>query len=76
LSGSCSEPQLTSGVASATQVPFQAIADALPTFPADRIVIAAPSERSTRPIDDLVSRARERFGLPVVAAEASRPIAA
>lgn len=52
--------------------PLQAIADALPTFTADRIVSAARSERSMRPIDDLVSRACE----PVIAAEASRPIAA
>ena len=41
--------------------PLQAIADALPTFPADEIVIAAESERSA---DALVSRARRRFALP------------
>ncbi len=44
--------------------PLQAIADALPTFPADEIVIAAQSERSTRLADELVSRARDRFALP------------
>ena len=48
--------------------PLQAIADALPTFPADEIVIAGQSERSTRPADELASRARSRFGLPVVRA--------
>jgi hypothetical protein len=56
--------------------PLQAIADALPTFPADEIVIAGKSERSTRLADELVARARRRFGLPVVCAEASLPSAA
>ena len=45
--------------------PLQAIADALPTFPADTVVIAALPERATSRIDELVSRARERFALPV-----------
>ncbi len=45
--------------------PLLAIADALRTFQADEIVIAALPERSTRLGDELVSRARDRFGLPV-----------
>lgn len=56
--------------------PLQAIADALPTFPADEIVIAGQSERSTRLSDELVARARRRFDLPVVCAEESLPTAA
>src|SRR5439155_12789310 len=40
--------------------PVQAIADALPTFPADELVISGTAER----VSDLVSRARSRFGLP------------
>ena len=40
--------------------PLLAIADALPTFPADEIVIAGGSADSTR----LASRARDRFALP------------
>jgi hypothetical protein len=56
--------------------PLQAIADALPTFPADEIVIAGRSDRSTRLADELVARARRRFGLPVVCAEESLPSAA
>jgi hypothetical protein len=47
--------------------PLQAIADALTTFPASEIVIAGESERSTRLADELASRARNRFGLPVLA---------
>lgn len=42
-----------------------AIADALPTFPADEIMIAALPEGSNRFADELVSRARDRFALPV-----------
>ena len=45
--------------------PLQAIADALPTFPADEIVIAAQPEHSPRLADELVSRARDRFALPI-----------
>jgi hypothetical protein len=56
--------------------PVQAIADALPTFPADRIVIAARLERSTRCADDLVTRARRRFALPVLRTDESLPRAA
>ena len=56
--------------------PLQAIADALPTFPAEEIVIAARPEHSTKLVDDLVSRAGERFALPIVRAGESFPIAA
>ena len=45
--------------------PVQAIADALVTFAADEIVIAAHPERSHRLADDLAFRARHRFGLPI-----------
>jgi hypothetical protein len=56
--------------------PLQAIADALPTFAADEIVIAGQSRGSTRRADDLVSRARRRFALPVGRAgqELPRPV--
>jgi hypothetical protein len=50
--------------------PLLAIADALPTFPADEIVIAVKPERSTRLADELVKRARDRFGLPTFRGEA------
>ncbi len=56
--------------------PLQAIADALPTFPADEIVIAAQPERSTPLADELVLRARDRFALPVSRAGESLPRAA
>jgi nucleotide-binding universal stress UspA family protein len=49
--------------------PLQAIADVLPTFPADEIVIAARPEHATGAAGELVSRARNRFALPVVRAE-------
>jgi nucleotide-binding universal stress UspA family protein len=49
--------------------PLLAIADALPTFPADEIVIATEPERSTRLADELVTRARDRFGLPTFRGE-------
>ncbi len=55
--------------------PLQAIADALPTFPADVIVIAAPPEHSGL-AHDLASRARARFGLPIRSAGESLSIAA
>jgi len=56
--------------------PLQAIADALPTFPADEIVIAGQSGGSKGLADELVSRARRRFGLPVGRAghELPRPV--
>ena len=46
--------------------PLQAIADALPTFAADEVVIAAHGDRSRRLAQEIARRARERFGLPVV----------
>jgi len=56
--------------------PLQAIADALPAFPADEIVIAGRSEPSIRLAEKLVPRAGRRFRLPVVRAEESLPAAA
>jgi hypothetical protein len=56
--------------------PLLAIADALTTFPADAIVIAAEPEHAGRLADDLVWRAQRRFGLPVVRAGARFPRAA
>src|SRR5262245_51009569 len=53
--------------------PLLAIADALVTFPADEIVIAAQPERPSRLADKLVSRARDRFALPV--SRAGEPLA-
>jgi len=57
------------GVQAKSQVgdadPLLAIADALPTFPADEIMIAAQPVGSNRFADELVSRARNRFALPV-----------
>jgi len=56
--------------------PLQAIADALPAFPADEIVIAGRSEPSMRLAEKLVAQAGRRFRLPVVRAEQSLPAAA
>jgi nucleotide-binding universal stress UspA family protein len=56
--------------------PLLAIADALSMFPADEIVIAAQSERLTQLATQLVSRARDRFALPIFRAGASLPTAA
>jgi hypothetical protein len=42
--------------------PLLAIADALSTFAADEIVIAA--HNAGRPVERLATRARERFALP------------
>jgi hypothetical protein len=56
--------------------PLLAIADALPTFPADEILIAAEPEDPAHLAAELVSRARERFALPTVRVEESLPIAA
>jgi hypothetical protein len=53
--------------------PLQAIADALATFPADEIVIAAQREQLA---DELASRARDRFALPVLRPGESLPHAA
>jgi hypothetical protein len=43
--------------------PLLAIADVLPTFQADEIVIAAESAHAPRRTSELASRARNRFGL-------------
>jgi len=56
--------------------PLQAIADALPTFAADEIVIAARAERSHGLADELAARARRRFALPVLRFDESVPAAA
>ena len=50
--------------------PLLAIADALSIFPADEIVIAAGTDSSTQLADELVSRARLRFAIPVLRAGA------
>jgi nucleotide-binding universal stress UspA family protein len=52
--------------------PLQAIADALPVFAADEIVIAG--DRSV--FEVLAARARERFGLPVFSGDDVLPHAA
>jgi hypothetical protein len=47
--------------------PLQAIADALATFPADRIVVFTHSEDEASYLeDDVVAEAERRFGVPVV----------
>ena len=56
--------------------PLQAIADALPTFAADEIVIAADPDRSHGLANRLAARARERFALPILPAEDAFPHAA
>jgi hypothetical protein len=56
--------------------PLQAMGDALATFPADEIVVAAGAECSTCPALELVARARERFALPVLRAGGSQAVAA
>ena len=48
--------------------PLLAIADALPTFPADEIVIAGRPSHSNG-LDQLVSRIRDRFALPIRAVD-------
>ena len=48
--------------------PLLAIADALSTFPADEIVIAGQPEQVSG-LEKLVSRVRDRFALPVRAAD-------
>ena len=45
--------------------PLLAIADALSTFPADEIVISAQPGALESDAEELVSRARERFALPI-----------
>jgi hypothetical protein len=44
--------------------PLLAIADALSTFAADEIVITAEPDRSSRVVEELESRIRDRFALP------------
>jgi hypothetical protein len=56
--------------------PLLAIRDALATFPAEEIVVAAGGEYSTSRTVELVARARERFALPVLRAGDSQAIAA
>jgi hypothetical protein len=56
--------------------PLLATADALVTFPADEIVVAAGAEYSTDRAQALVARARERFALPVLHAGDSHAAAA
>jgi nucleotide-binding universal stress UspA family protein len=46
--------------------PLQAIADALPVFAADEIVIAGHPERRPNLAAELAAGARARFGLPVL----------
>jgi hypothetical protein len=48
--------------------PLLAIADALSTFPADEILIAAQPGRSSQIAEELGSRARARFALPTFSA--------
>ena len=52
--------------------PLLAIADALSTFPADEILIAAQPGRSSEIAEELGSRARTRFALPTSRAGGSR----
>jgi hypothetical protein len=46
--------------------PMQAIADALPEFAADEIVVAGHPQRRPNFAEELISRASARFGLPVL----------
>ena len=53
--------------------PLQALEDALATFPADRIVFFRhPAGDEAYLEDDVIDEARERLGVPVVAAEVPR----
>jgi hypothetical protein len=53
--------------------PVVALQDALATFPADRIVIFRhPAGEEAYLEDDVIDEARERLGVPVVAAEVER----
>ena len=49
--------------------PVQAIADALATFDADRIVIAGHRDRSRPFAHEIAARARKRFAVPIVEVE-------
>jgi hypothetical protein len=55
--------------------PLLAIADALTTFPADEIVIAADAEAVPR-AEELALRAQARFSLPTTRAREPLPLAA
>jgi hypothetical protein len=56
--------------------PVQAIADALVTFPADEIVIAAAREQKAPRVAELASRARRRFSMPISSSPDPLPLAA
>jgi hypothetical protein len=56
--------------------PLLAIADALSTFPADEVVIAALPEFSAASVEALIARARHRFPMPVDRTGARLAIAA
>jgi hypothetical protein len=52
--------------------PLQAIADALATFPAERIVVVSHPEGQAAYREQDLAEAEERFGLPVVRTEVTR----
>lgn len=56
--------------------PLLAIADALSTFPADEVVIAAAPDASVGRLDALIARARDRFPVPVDSTRGRLAIAA
>jgi hypothetical protein len=56
--------------------PMQAIADALVTFAADEIVVAAAPGRSTELADEVAAQARRRFALRTFLAGEALPLAA
>ena len=56
--------------------PLLAIADALATFPADEVVIAAAPDASVGRVDALIARARDRFPVPVDSTRGRLAIAA
>ena len=56
----------THGARSATAIPLQAVEDALRTFGADEIIISThPEGRSNWLERDVVTKARERFTVPI-----------
>jgi hypothetical protein len=75
--GACVEQLERSGAHANGRVgdadPLQALADALPTFAADEVVIAAQSAELDGRADALAERARKRFALPVLQARRLRP---
>ena len=53
--------------------PYQAVADALAAFPADRIVVFTHPEGQRAYLeDDFAQEAERRFGIPVVRSEVGR----